>query len=150
MATRLDGNVRKATANTVTSMRRSAANRQCPKCGRKSALVRMPGQDIISACRWADRGLCDYVRLRTVRYDDWFAALGNDIPAGNRVAAVEFLTGLNYDKGEARSTIGRAAHYIAEDKPEEALATIRSLMGSDETGVIRVAAVLCCPPAASE
>lgn len=57
MATRLDGNVRKATANTVTSMARSADRRQCPECGRKSALVsdRQDWGDrivIVTACRW--------------------------------------------------------------------------------------------------
>jgi hypothetical protein len=39
MATYLSGGVRKATPNTVTAMRRSAENRRCPACQRKSALV---------------------------------------------------------------------------------------------------------------
>jgi hypothetical protein len=54
MATRLDGNVRKATANTVTAMKRSAASRQCPECGRKSALVH-DAEYRQTACRWTGR-----------------------------------------------------------------------------------------------
>jgi hypothetical protein len=53
MATYLSGNVRKATANTVKAMQRSAAARQCPKCERKSALKRF-SDDLMygTACRW--------------------------------------------------------------------------------------------------
>lgn len=147
MATRLDGNVRKATPNTVTAMRRSAEMRRCPKCKRGSALVHVGDQDILSACRWAEQGKCDYVSLRTTRYGDWFEALGNDIPAGNREAAVAFLVDTcGRHRTEARKTIGRVAHYVSEDKSEEALATLRALLGGDEVGVFRAAATLCCPP----
>jgi len=52
MATYLDGNVRKATTNTVKAMRRSAANRRCPECGRKSALVR-DAETRATYCRWS-------------------------------------------------------------------------------------------------
>jgi len=53
MATYLDGNVRKATPNTVAAMRRSAASRQCPKCKRKSALKFVSDADGFgSICRW--------------------------------------------------------------------------------------------------
>ena len=52
MATYLDGNVRKATPNTVTAMKNSAANRQCPVCGRKSALVWDTEQQA-TYCRWS-------------------------------------------------------------------------------------------------
>lgn len=68
MATYLDGNVRKATANTVTAMKRSATNRRCPECGRKSALIR-DAEYRQTACRWsAETGkdgkpLCTYARL---------------------------------------------------------------------------------------
>lgn len=58
MSTYQDGNVRRATDNSVTAARRSAALRQCPKCKRKSALVR----DVewrMTACRWVD---CGYVK----------------------------------------------------------------------------------------
>lgn len=57
MATRRDGNVKKATANTVNAMERSASSRQCPKCGRKSAM-KFHADDLMfgSACRWADCG----------------------------------------------------------------------------------------------
>lgn len=66
MATRQDGNVRKATANTVKAMERSADRRRCPKCGRKSAL-RHYSDDLMfgSACRWED---CSYESM-TMR--DW-------------------------------------------------------------------------------
>lgn len=56
MATYNDGNVRKATANTVTAMRRSAERRQCPECGRKSAMVRT---DDGRFCRWCGKGKLD-------------------------------------------------------------------------------------------
>lgn len=57
MATRTSGGVSKATANTVAAMERSAASRQCPKCGRKSALKHY-SDDVMfgSACRWPDCG----------------------------------------------------------------------------------------------
>jgi hypothetical protein len=46
------------------AMSRSAERRQCPKCNRKSALVRLPrdldrGYASMTYCRWAD---CDYER----------------------------------------------------------------------------------------
>ena len=44
------------------AMRRSAEARRCPKCGRKSALVRLPADVFYMAttyCRWDD---CDYQR----------------------------------------------------------------------------------------
>lgn len=73
MATYQDGNVRKATANTVTAMRRSAERRRCPECGRKSALVALDGGG--TACRYNDRTLvknttklCTYVQLPS--YED--------------------------------------------------------------------------------
>jgi ribosomal protein S27AE len=57
MATFLSGNVRKATANTVTAMTRSAASRQCPKCGRKSALKFHTDDAMYGRyCRWQDCG----------------------------------------------------------------------------------------------
>jgi Zn ribbon nucleic-acid-binding protein len=53
MATYLDGNVRKATANTVRAMQRSAESRRCPQCQRKSAMVRFSESTCFgSACRW--------------------------------------------------------------------------------------------------
>jgi ribosomal protein S27AE len=58
MATYRDGNVHRATPNTVTAMKRSAERRQCPKCGRKSALVRFSDEWAFgSCCRWSD---CNY------------------------------------------------------------------------------------------
>jgi ribosomal protein S27AE len=61
MATYQDGNVRRATPNTVTAMRRSATNRQCPQCRRKSAL-RFHSDDLGfgSTCRWQDCGYTTY------------------------------------------------------------------------------------------
>jgi ribosomal protein S27AE len=58
MATFQDGGRRRATANTVTAMKRNADRRRCPKCGRGAALVRL--EDVI-ACRWGLEGKCDYV-----------------------------------------------------------------------------------------
>lgn len=61
MATRRSGNVRVATTNSVTSAVRSAENRRCPKCSRKSAL-KFHSDDLGygSCCRWPD---CDYERI---------------------------------------------------------------------------------------
>ena len=64
MATYLDGNVRKATANTVTAMKRSAATRRCPECGRKSALIR-DHEYRQTACRWSGEIGKDGQRLCT-------------------------------------------------------------------------------------
>lgn len=44
------------------AMSRSAEKRRCPKCQRKSALVRVPGDEFyrgVTYCRWED---CDYVK----------------------------------------------------------------------------------------
>jgi hypothetical protein len=58
MATYLDGNVRKATRNTVLAMERSARVRRCPKCGRKSALKYHSDELAYGHyCRWPD---CNY------------------------------------------------------------------------------------------
>ncbi len=46
------------------AMSRSAERRRCPKCQRKSALVRVPADDFywgVTYCRWND---CDYRRDR--------------------------------------------------------------------------------------
>lgn len=85
MATFQNGNRRSATQNTVTSMKRSAESRQCPKCRRKSALIREVDTEagtIITICRWsqersrkAKRGndrnwfepLCDYSDVTVYR-----------------------------------------------------------------------------------
>lgn len=45
-------------------MSRSAKKRQCPKCGRKSAVIRLSVTEdefVAAYCRWKD---CDYVRVR--------------------------------------------------------------------------------------
>lgn len=53
MATYRDGNVRKATPNSRSAARRSAENRRCPKCKRKSAMVHFSNEDDFgSQCRW--------------------------------------------------------------------------------------------------
>lgn len=67
MATYRSGNVQRATPNTIKSMKRSAAKRCCPKCGRKSA-VRSELQGwgdqivIVRWCRWKFEAppLCSY------------------------------------------------------------------------------------------
>jgi ribosomal protein S27AE len=61
MARTTSGGVSKATANTVTAMRRSAEKRRCPQCGRGSALKHYSDDTFFgSYCRWAD---CGYKRL---------------------------------------------------------------------------------------
>jgi hypothetical protein len=52
MATYLDGNVRKATTNTVKARRRSAESRRCPVCDRKSALKYDAERGAVY-CRWS-------------------------------------------------------------------------------------------------
>lgn len=53
MATYTSGGRKRATANTVTAMERSAKTRQCPDCGRKSALVRYSDEIMYgTACRY--------------------------------------------------------------------------------------------------
>lgn len=61
MATYLSGNVRRATDNTLKAMRRSAEHRQCPLCGRKSA-VKFYSDDyqVGHYCRWKLEGKCTY------------------------------------------------------------------------------------------
>lgn len=61
MATYQSGNRRRATTNSVTAAERSAQHRQCPKCGRKSALVRWP-EERVTYCRWMleKPPKCDY------------------------------------------------------------------------------------------
>ena len=67
MATYQSGGVRRATANSVKAAERSAASRQCPKCGRKSAL-RHHSDDFSfgTACRWPD---CGYENLTMREWD---------------------------------------------------------------------------------
>ena len=60
MATTKGSNTNKATANTKAAMSRSAANRQCPNCERKSAMKFVSDEyGFGSACRW-----CDYSTYR--------------------------------------------------------------------------------------
>lgn len=68
MATVQSGGVRKATANSVKAAQRSAESRQCPKCGRKSAL-RYHADDLMygAACRWAD---CGYESMTMREWDE--------------------------------------------------------------------------------
>lgn len=51
------------------AMSRSAERRRCPKCQRKSAIVRLSIVDdefVAAYCRWDD---CDYARLRRDAYE---------------------------------------------------------------------------------
>lgn len=67
MATFQSGGVRKATTNTVKAMTRSASKRQCPKCGRKSALVSYADDLMFGrACRWDD---CGYESMTMREWD---------------------------------------------------------------------------------
>jgi hypothetical protein len=63
MATFVDGGRRRATANTVTAMVRSAERRRCPKCGRGSALVSLAEYGL-TFCRWGETKppKCDYMK----------------------------------------------------------------------------------------
>jgi ribosomal protein S27AE len=68
MATTQSGGVGKATTNTVKAMSRSAEKRQCPKCGRKSALKHYSDEDSYGTyCRWED---CGYTSIK-VRPWEW-------------------------------------------------------------------------------
>lgn len=66
MATFQDGSVRRATGPSIAAAKRSAQDRQCPKCGRKSALKRF-ADDLMfgSVCRW-----CDYENITMRPMDD--------------------------------------------------------------------------------
>jgi ssDNA-binding Zn-finger/Zn-ribbon topoisomerase 1 len=62
MTTYQNGGVRSATPNSRKAARRSAANRQCPRCGRKSALKHDHQHGTSSTtCRWDD---CGYAVVR--------------------------------------------------------------------------------------
>lgn len=74
MATFQDGNVRRATSNSRDAAKRSAENRRCPKCKRKSALKHISEDEWFgSVCRWPD---CDYVS----RIDRASLASMRDVP----------------------------------------------------------------------
>lgn len=44
------------------AMKRSAESRQCPKCGRKSAIKRLPADDRYESVRWCRWDDCDYIK----------------------------------------------------------------------------------------
>lgn len=77
MATYRDGNVRKATPNSVTAAKRSAKNRQCPECSRKSALVRFSDDVGFGVtCRWKAEGKCSYESFTPrLTNEQWLANL---------------------------------------------------------------------------
>jgi hypothetical protein len=48
----------------IASKVRRAAAAVCPKCGRKSAIVRDRDDFYFyEVCRWRDQGLCDYAKV---------------------------------------------------------------------------------------
>ena len=52
---------------------RAALRKQCPSCGRKSAVSRTydPEQDgMIVVCRWVANGLCDYYHDPSTPWND--------------------------------------------------------------------------------
>jgi hypothetical protein len=50
--------------NLPGAMRRSAENRTCPKCGRKGAVTKTPGDPLlVGHCRWPD---CGWAEARPV------------------------------------------------------------------------------------
>lgn len=65
MTTHKQATSQRNSGNVAAAQRLQAERRQCPECGRKSALIapaRLP-VDVTSACRW-----CDYVVM--VAFDD--------------------------------------------------------------------------------
>ena len=56
VASRHEGGINRWKNNLQNAMRRDAERRQCPACGRKSALrrIQLPGQPGIWVCRWTD------------------------------------------------------------------------------------------------
>lgn len=71
MATYQSGNVRKATSNSVKAAERSAKSRQCPKCGRKSALKHYSGGDSVRVLVCMVSGLLGLVTLNVYLADMW-------------------------------------------------------------------------------
>lgn len=56
------GQTRTDTSEQYAAKVTRAKRTQCPKCGRKSALIRKNlAADVVVACRWTLQGLCDYV-----------------------------------------------------------------------------------------
>lgn len=55
-ASRYEGGINRWKSNLQTAMQRDAHRRQCPTCGRKSALrrIQLPGEQAIWVCRWTD------------------------------------------------------------------------------------------------
>ena len=55
-ASKYEGGVDRWKTNLQAAMQRDALERQCPACGRKSALrrVRIPSEPTILVCRWTD------------------------------------------------------------------------------------------------
>lgn len=58
------GRSRKDTAIQSASKSRRMEASKCPTCGRKGAIVRDRDDFYFyEACRWKDRGLCDYAKV---------------------------------------------------------------------------------------
>ena len=81
----------------------------------------------------------------TVQYPNWFDALGNPLPAGNRERAYQLLKEWEIGRELAFNTVERVANLVEDDKPYEALTMMRILLDYDETGVIMFFTQLCCP-----
>lgn len=77
------------------------------------------------------------------RVDNWFAALGKPVPRKNLEEVREWLVSEGYDEFEVSLTLTVVARDIEHDKPDIALATLRGLLGNNETMVIMTVAKMC-------
>lgn len=87
--------------------------------------------------------------------DNWWSALGNRVPVEGLQAAFDLCVG---DEGhlppaEAQIILNVVRHEIEHDNPERAFKTLRRWVSDhtpkgagNEIFVMRVLAVLCCPP----
>jgi hypothetical protein len=136
MATYLDGNVRKATANTVKAQRRSAETRRCPDCGRKSALTGYP-----RTCRWIAEGKCSPPAPK----ESWWDALGKPVPEEARCAAYDLLVANGCNPGEAALVVPVVCREIEHDEPDAAQKVLRHWLPAhhSETLVLQTIATIC-------
>lgn len=73
----------------------------------------------------------------------WFNSLGKPVPSDRLEATYELLVEMGYDPMETGMVLGVVAREMAHDNPERAQRYMRSLVGSDETLVMRALATMC-------
>ena len=83
-------------------------------------------------------------------YDNWFAALGNEISDTAFQATLAYLTDEGYNTGEAALVLNIVAREIRHDNPDRAFAYMRSFVGRFETVTYRALATLCATPLSDE